>query len=324
MRQQYLSLGLMSVMFACLTGCDGDVEQVTERAGAGGNVCPVWRCGYNAAEVNGRSLQELHLGGLANGDGVRIIGYVPPPLVLLGGYTLGVEGDELVARRGASKLSRQQLIGSIITVQAPGQLPVLVTIAGYSSVPSWAAGGEPIAAYTLLYPDLGQLLATRNVCTGSLLDPLTSAVTILGGETYNGVSKTVNAGQTGWFTLACAGSAAAKLKLLGYGPQSKFPGTPLPASVARRQATLKMITADYCGEGHSYTANGTAVVWENSAGTVNSSDLHTPDEVEAVWTADGALCLDATRIAGIAVDCELPSCAGLDVDDGEWLTHTVQ
>ena len=94
-----------------------------------------------------------------------------------------------------------------------------------------------------------------------------------------------------------------------------------PASAGARQATLKMITADYCGGGQSYTANGTPVVWRNRAGTVDSTDLHTPDAVEAVWTAGGALCLDTPRIADVT--CQLPSCAGLDLEDGEWLTHTV-
>ena len=142
MRQQVFYSGLMSVVLTLFGACDSPVEEVTARGESTGNGCSVWRCGFNAAEVNGRSLQELHLGGLPNGDGVRIIGFLPPPLVLLGGYTLGVEGDELVARRGASKLARQQLIGSIILVQTPLGLPVPVTISGYESVPSWADGGE--------------------------------------------------------------------------------------------------------------------------------------------------------------------------------------
>lgn len=167
---------------------------------------------------------------------------------------------------------------------------------------------------------MGALLGVENVCSGSLLDPLASAVTVLGGETYDGETKTVNTGMTGWFTLACAGSAAAKLKLLGYGPQSKFPGTTAPASPAARQATLKMITADYCGEGESYTENGTPIVWANRAGTVDD-DLYTPGQVEAVWTANGALCVGATRIADAELDCVLPDCEGVDVGDGEWITH---
>ncbi len=285
------------------------------------DTCGRWRCGFNAAEINGHSLQTLNLNGAANADGVKIVGFLPPPLTLLSGYTLGVENDELVAKKGSGRLKKAQLVGSIILVQVELGLVLPVTIAGYESVPSWADGGAPVAAYTLIYPELASLLGVKNVCAGSLLEPLASAATVLGGETYNNETKEVNAGQTGWFTLACAGSAAAKMKLMGYAPQTNFPGTSAPSTADARQATLKMITADYCGEGVSYTANGTPVVWENHEGTVDSSNWHTPGVVEAVWTADGALCLGTPRIAGTEAACTLPTCDELSLADGAWVTH---
>jgi hypothetical protein len=158
---------------------------------------------------------------------------LPPPLVLLGGYTLGVENDELVAKKGSQRLKKGQLVGSIILVQVELGLVLPVTILGYESVPSWADGGAPIAAYTLVYPEVASLLGVKNVCGGSLLEPLVSAATVLGGETYDDATKTVNANQTGWFTLACAGSAAAKMKLMGYAPQTNFPGTSAPSTPDR-------------------------------------------------------------------------------------------
>jgi hypothetical protein len=286
------------------------------------STCGAWRCGFNAAEVNGRSLQSLHLQGQPNEDGVRIMGFVPPPLGLLGGYTLTVENDEFVAKGAlGGKLRGAQLIGGIILIQLPLGIPLPVTILGYEEVPSWAEGAPPIAAYTLVSVDLNSLLGWKSVCSGSLLDPLTAAVTILGNETYDNDTITVQPNRTHWFTLACAGSAAAKMKLMGYGPQTKFDGGTKPSTVAQRQATLKMITADYCGTGDTYTENGTPVVWNNSAGSVDSSDWHSPGDVEAVWSSAGALCLDATRLADAEVDCSLPSCDEFDIDDGEWLTR---
>jgi hypothetical protein len=308
----------LALFSACV---DGASDHVTSRDGGTISTCGAWRCGFNAAELNGRSLQSLHLQGQANPDGVRIVGFLPPPLALLGGYTLTVENDEFVAKRLLGpKLRGAQLIGSIILVQLPIGLPVPVTIAGYQEVPSWADGGAPIGAYTLLVLDATTLLK-KNVCTGSLLDPLLAAVTVLGGETYDDATKTVQPNRAGWFTLACAGSAAAKMKLMGYGPQSEFDGSGHPSTVAQRQATLKMITADYCGGGHSYTANGTPVVWNNGAGSVDSSAWHIPGDVEAVWNHNGAVCLDSTRLAEAEVACVLPSCDTYDVGDGEWVTH---
>lgn len=276
--------------------------------------CPTWRCGFNAAEVNGRSLQELNLDGVANDAGARIVGSIPPLLRL--GYTLDVQDDELVFRNGSATIRGDQIIGAIILVQLPLGLPIPVTIAGYEQVPSWAEGQPPIAAYTLLYPEPLELLGVKNVCTGSLLDVLVSGATILGGERYDADTKTVLADQPRWFNIACAGSAAAKMKLLGYSPQSSS------TTPAQRQATLKMVTADYCGGGESYTENGTEIHWANASGTVAPDATSSLGDLEAVWTEDGALCLEAPRLAGVTVDCALPSCAGLDLDDGEWVTHT--
>lgn len=308
-------------LFASCTDSAADHTPL-QNGGTVNSSCGAWRCGFNAAEINGRSLQSLHLQGQPNESGVRIVGFVPPPLALLGGYTLTVENDEFVAKGSlGGKLKGAQLVGGIILIQLPIGLPLPVTILAYEEVPSWADGAPPVAAYTLVSADVGSLLGVKSVCSGSLLDALTASVTVLGGETYDNSTKTVQGGRTNWFTLACAGSAAAKMKLMGYAPQSKLPGTNTPSTVAQRQATLKMITADYCGGGHSYTENGTPVYWTNKYDTVDSADWYTPGEVEAVWTANGALCLDATRIADAEVDCYLPSCDEFDIDDGEWITN---
>lgn len=277
--------------------------------------CPTWKCGFNAAEVNGHSLAELNLDGVANADGARIVGFVPPPLRF--GYVLDVDGDELVARKGGQVLRGAQMIGAILLVRLPGGLTIPVTILGQEKVDSWAAGRPPITAYALVYPEPQELLGVKNVCTGSLLDPLANVATVLGGERYDQATKTVVSSPR-WLTLACAGSAAAKLALLGYGPQSSA------TTVDQRQATLKMITADYCGDGESGTANGTPIQWENHDGSVSLGAGEAPGPVEAVWTEDGALCLEATRLAGFEAGCELPACAGLDLDDGEWRTRVPQ
>jgi hypothetical protein len=308
------------------TGCDdyaGEDADATDprlQRKLGLSTCGAWRCGYNAAEINGRSLQTLHLQGLANADGVRIVGFVPPPLRF--GYSLAVEGDALVAKRPGSTLAGAQLIGATILVRVQTDLVLPVVIAGYDAVPSWADGGGTIAAYTLLYLD-PDTLVTRSVCTGTPLDVLTSAVTVMGGETYDEATKTVVPDQSGWFTLACAGSAAAKMKLMGYAPQTELPGTAAPSTVAQRQATLKMITADYCGTGHSYTANGAPIVWQNQVGTVDSSDWHAPGDIEAVWTAEGASCLGATRLPDATPDCPLAACSGEFPVSAEWITHII-
>ncbi len=320
-------LGAFGVMLA---GCDlpaeSDVDTEQRTYAAGASECPPWECGYNSAEVNGRSIRELNLDGEFNNSGVRIVGFIAPA-GLLGDYKLDVQGDELVAIGKFGTLRGPQLIGATILLKESGLLKptMTVTIAGYEEVESWAEGAEKVPSYALIYPDLGALLGARNVCNGSITGPLASKIVVLGGETYDLKDKSVVPEQDRWVTLACAGSAAAKLRLMNYGPQSDFDGHGNPATVEQRQATLKMLTADYCGDGTSYTANGTPLAWENADGTVHTSTKL--GDLEAVWTADGALCLDSTRLANVDVACGLPSCQTLGVDPlavGEWVTHLPQ
>jgi len=318
-----LLLGTLSLAFVA---CDvPDPEAVQER-GYNSNMssgeCPPWECGFNSAEVNGRAIRELNLDGAYNDDGMRIVGFIAPA-GLLGSYKLDVQNDELVAVGKYKTLRGKQLIGATLLVKPSGLLKPAtpIVVAGYSEVQSWAAGGAPVPSYALLYPDVDAVLGQRNVCVGDLKNIFTTAAVILGGETYDLDSKTVNADQDRWVTIACAGSAAAKLRLMNYGPQSDFDGQGNPASVDQRQATLKMLTADYCGDGTSYTANGTPLAWENAEGTVATTTKL--GAREAVWTADGALCLEATRLADAEVACNLPACDSLGdpLAAGEWLTH---
>lgn len=330
MMKYALTLTTSCLMALTASGCDDpdavDIDTVDDQGDTelrnGGNIsCPPRQCGFNSAEVNGRSIRELNLDGEVNADGLQIAGFIAP-LGLLGNYQLSVENDELVARSGNNVLRGAGLLGATILVKKPGllNLPTPILILGHNRIPSWAAGGPPVDTYALVYPDLGSLLGSRNVCNGDLTDLLASTATVLGGETYDLATKTVNANKDRWFTIACPGSAADKLRMFGYGPQSNFGGTGLPATPDQRQATLKMITADYCGTGTSYTQNGTPLQWANAAGTVAMQGAL--GDVESVWTKNGALCLGTTRIANPgALACSLPSCAGLDVDDGEWITH---
>jgi hypothetical protein len=306
-----------------LAGCDSVVvEDPVELREGGINTCPTWQCGFNAAEVNGRSISELNLDGAANSMGLRMVGFIAPA-GLLGGYKLDVVDDELIAVGNGPTLRGDSLIGATIMVKESGllALPLPIVILDHEEVPSWAAGAPPVSTYALLYPDLGSLLGVRNVCSGDLLDTLSTATTVLGGETYDLSSKTVQANKPRWLTLACAGSAAAKMKLMNYGPQSDFDGAGHPATVAQRQATLKMITADYCGTGKSYTQNHTPLAWENADGTVQP--FAGAGALEAVWSANGALCLEQTRIPGTQVLCSLPTCAGVVLGSGasEWQTN---
>ncbi|MFY0538067.1 hypothetical protein [Nannocystis pusilla] len=100
---------------AIFVGCDGpEAEDIELRP----YHCPVWQCGFNAAEVNGRSIRELNLDGEPNEDGMRIVGFLAPA-GLLGNYKLDFDGDELVARNARGAVLRgNKLVGATILVKS--------------------------------------------------------------------------------------------------------------------------------------------------------------------------------------------------------------
>lgn len=100
------------------------------------------------------------------------------------------------------------------------------------------------------------------------------------------------------FTFACRGSAAAKCVELGYKPWD---------GAERELATcVRALRADFCGDGKSYTVDGTLVNIYDTDGMLPDSVAWT---VEAEWTPEGARCVsskDATRFAQAAH--ETPGC----------------
>lgn len=142
---------------------------------------------------------------------------------------------------------------------------------------------------------------------------------VLQGETYNDAGDVQHTGKN-WITLACAGSAAAKMRLLGYDPMDSR------TTAGQRQATLKMLTARYNGKEKSYTEQGVRLMWksrqdgagvERNGASSGATPLYfggpllgvrgqglagrrqvedTVGPIEAVWGSGGATCLSHLRL----------------------------
>jgi hypothetical protein len=74
---------------------------------------------------------------------------------------------------------------------------------------------------------------------------------------------------------------------------------------------LKMFTADVCGDGTSFTVHGQPLLWAD-ANHLTAFE-RSAASLEAVWTDQGAVCLDTPRrpelAAVIAAHCgALPRC----------------
>lgn len=109
--------------------------------------------------------------------------------------------------------------------------------------------------------------------------------------------------QAAFITFACRDFALAKCARMGYRPWAKAnrcSGSGAARSCSdvsltdHHQACTRMMRADYCGNGTSYTVDGTVIdVYDylNPPLQVSESDW----DIEAAWTPMGALCLNEPR-----------------------------
>lgn len=333
MNTQKQQIAALSALMTITTACAGDEpgDDLEFRTSFGCSSCGVG--GSNSAQVNAAyvgpfAVGSLHLDGAPNADGVTVLGLRSP-----GGttYALRTDGDELVAWDAvtdAPVATGAALVGWTLALYSSSTAePLDVQILGHDAqVPSLAEGGAPLSGYALAYDDPSNPGELVPVCQRSADGPAAIAATVIRGELYDEESKDVLAAPDS-LTIACFGYAAAKTKLLGYGPNQEFPGDDEPATAAQRQATLRMLTADYCGSGRSFTAHGTPLAWENAAETVTTQVTRWID-IEAIWDDDGALCLSNPRLATldeVADHCEIPLCTPALVHSTphEWTTWRV-
>jgi len=98
------------------------------------------------------------------------------------------------------------------------------------------------------------------------------------------------------FTFSCTGGAVSKCIRMGYAPwKDASTGEPL---LDHFRACIRMIRADYCGNGTPHTRNGTVINIYDRLGIQKSERL--PGMVfEAAWGPKGAICVRKTRIQDI-------------------------
>ena len=310
-----------TILFALLTltgapGCDAPVEEelgTIEVRPGGGFSCSWCTLTGNSPIVNGASLADINL-DVVNTDGKNTAG-----IKLRNGNTIDnmefqLDVDPATERfvgrdaknPGLTVVSDAGFLGAKIVLEMPdnGQT-VHLEITDYDdSIPSWSDTGGMLTAYRAHYFSGGVL---QPLCPTS--NPDNQWFTLVLGETYEDNEVIARPGTV---TLACVGEAAAKMKFMDYGPNGN-----LKPSEIERSATLRMITADYCGIGHSFTASGTRVAWRDSANTVFTP--FSEDVLEAKWGPHGALCLNKPRhvtLNDVFQYCELPACDDNEFVDG--------
>ncbi len=125
-----------------------------------------------------------------------------------------------------------------------------------------------------------------NIC-GPAPDGSTSAFPV------EGVSEAISGSRS--FTLTCTSGAIGKCVRMGYKPWKMKNGESLRDY---HEACVRMMRADYCGDGLGRTRNGTLINLYDRIG-IQTPDPE-PQAFEAAWGKDGAVCVRKTRIEEIA------------------------
>jgi hypothetical protein len=308
-------------------------EDCESRSSAIEQPCESFGCGGNA-QIMGTSFHELHASpsggaGLPNDGGVVVESFLSgqgaePRLTHGTGMVLDVQGDRLVGLvAGQSAVADQELYGA--TIRLRGNVSHSLSIHAMAEIEFWvSAEGRPgrVRAYTLAHHQPGQAShvticgprislpgpphnprswgdgtadSTRDDVPIGEPDVLNMAI-IFAGDRYDRSRGTVDAsGEPGWFNIACVGTALAKMHLLRH--TSAGSGSTSSPNLEQRQAMLKLLSADYCGDGDAYARHGTPLFYQDQGGLYDPAPWlgDRVAEFEAIWTADGALCLDDPR-----------------------------
>ena len=95
--------------------------------------------------------------------------------------------------------------------------------------------------------------------------------------------------QKGEFEITCTSGAEGKCVRMGYRPWES------PAMWDLHQACTRLVRADYCGDGHSYTRDGTPIDVYDVSG-IQTETKDSALTFEAAWGKDGATCVRRPRV----------------------------
>jgi hypothetical protein len=230
----------------------------------------------NGVSLNGVSLNGVSLNGVSL-NGVSLNG------VSLNGTTLS--GTKLTG----GTVSGTGLIGATFVGTATNGTSVNLKI---NNVYPLAAPNADVLAYVVTYQTSSGWLPLCNN-TGNEAIPLSG--------TWD-LTTVKHASDSKKLTWACRAATFAKCVELGYKPWASVAGTSL---ADYHQTCIRALRADYCGDGKTYTVDGTQINIFDKLGVQADTMAWT---LEANWTPDGATCINEARYLTLLSHGAVPSC----------------
>lgn len=289
---------LLSASFAAgcdpefVEGDDGDLGAVSLRpSGANGGV---W---LNTSSIGSTAFQEFDLTGAVH-DGMRLTGVKVkgPNDTLLTATSGEVVDGNLRVKVGKTVYSGAQLVGArwqLNIVDGQTETPVEIWIESHVQI----SPRESRYVFKALDADGMESYVCDADSSGAHTSIPMKDITV---DAATGDM----AGRPMTVYLACTSGAIGKAMVWGYRPWER----PLPEF----EAATRMVRADYCFDGMSWTETGMALQVRDKYNINTFARAEDPTEV--VWTKDGAACLTQPRnptYVAAQVTCDgqpLPAC----------------
>jgi hypothetical protein len=235
----------------------------------------------NGTNLNGRNLNGRELNGtaLANSH----VSSVPLQQIWL-------EGSELVSRSTSNQVLRgAALVGTELQDAVGHSLRLRIDAVSaqgdtwHYTVSYWAEGWKPLCP-----ADEGSAQGLAAIALAGRWDYRHGVV---GGGAH--------VSEPGMITFACVNAALGKCVRFGYAPwrqtvQCTSEGVCQSVSLAEHhQACTRMLRADYCGDGRSFTRDGMLINLYDGAGIQLDTESWA---TEAEWDAQGARCISQRRL----------------------------
>jgi len=308
--------GLVLGLFTALASCAVD-EEITSSVNEEINTCGAWLCGGNSPVIEGiGDFYELNVNGLENAKHLKVLGFVQNGFV----WAPSVVGGKFIATRTSGgttfTLTGMQLkLGRLWLQQTTTGKLFQLQFTDVVQVDMWArlsTGAKPkLEAYVLDYFAFinGGWGDPKTLCSNApergnpdLLNMNQFATVFFEGDLIDARHKVETGVDNSWFNLGCAGHTLAKMALTGHTVAAANAGL-FSTTQDERTTMLKLLTADYCGDGTPWTVTGQQLRWHDDHNTMFYNDPTLFPNVnlgnavlETRWTPHGAHCLVTPRV----------------------------
>jgi hypothetical protein len=225
----------------------------------------------NGMSINGMSINGMSINGMSI-NGMSINGMSINGMSINGSQLSGLQSNG------------QPIFGTgFVGVRMTGTLTSGASVAlRVDSAQTLAAPNSDMWAYGVSYQLAGTTTWSPMCGSSATLAVPFSGTWNLGSGVTGGGSWTASSTN---FTFGCRGAALAKCAELGYKPWKYVNGVSLRN---HHQACTRMIRADYCGDGKSWTQDGTPInVYDN----LNIQTDAAAYKLDAEWLPSGARCI---------------------------------